>query len=217
MDVVDTMAAYYAQRAPDYERVYHRAPRQGNLRRFEAAIGRLFAGRDVLEVACGTGWWTPHGAAHAASWLATDLSPETLAVARTKPLPASVRLQVADAYALDALAPATFDAAFVGCWWSHVPLQRLDDWVAALHRRLRSGARVVVIDNRFVEGDSTPITWADAEGNTFQRRTLDDGSEHVVLKNFPRPDEALARLGPRLRAAQWTDGSHYWCLMYELA
>jgi hypothetical protein len=37
-------------------------------------------------VACGTGWWTPHGARDAAQWWATDLNPETMAVARAKAL-----------------------------------------------------------------------------------------------------------------------------------
>jgi demethylmenaquinone methyltransferase/2-methoxy-6-polyprenyl-1,4-benzoquinol methylase len=57
----------------------------------------------------------------------------------------------------------------------------------------------------------------DADGNTYQQRTLDDGSTHEVLKNFPRRDEALQRLGPRARDAEWIDHAHYWILSYTLA
>ena len=216
-DVVEGMREYYARRADHYERVYHKPERQSDLRAIEAWLPGAFAGRRVLELACGTGWWTLHGARDAAAWLATDLSPETLAVARTKPLPACVQLATVDAYALDLpLDAPPFDAAFAGCWWSHVPLSRLASWLEALHARLAPGARIVFLDNSFVQASSTPISRRDADGNSYQLRTLDDGSVHEVLKNFPTRDEALALLGPRARQARWIDHRHYWVLSYEL-
>lgn len=227
-DVVEDMAAYYAQRAAYYERVYFKPERQDDLRAMEAALPAEFAGRHVLEIACGTGWWTPHAARDAASWLATDLNPETMAIARAKPLPACVRFATVDAYALDA-AEATdafdaaasggatsFDAAFAGCWWSHVPLQRLPGWLALLHARLAPGARVVFLDNSYVQTSSTPISRTDAAGNTYQQRTLDDGSTHEVLKNFPTREQAAAMLGPRAHDLRWVDYTHYWLLSYAL-
>lgn len=211
------MLDYYRQRAPAYERVYAKPERQADLRAMEAALPALFAGRRVLEVAAGTGWWTPHGARDARRWLATDLNPETLAIARTKPLPACVELRVADAWTLAEVGDETFDAAFAGFWWSHVPLQRLAGWLDTLHARLEPGARVVMLDNRFVDGSSTPVSRRDAEGNTWQQRALDDGSTHEVLKNFPTADQAFSMLGPRARDPHWTDHTHYWVLRYELA
>ncbi len=215
-DVVQDMRAYYAQRAAYYERVYVKPERQADLRAMEAALPAAFAGRRVLEVACGTGWWTPHGARDARSWLATDINPETLAVARAKPLPACVQLALADADTLAELGAQTFDGAFAGCWWSHVPLQRLPAWLETLHARLHPGAVVVLLDNRFVQTSNLPITRRDAQGNTYQRRTLDDGSVHEVLKNFPTRDQACAALGARARDPQWTAYAHYWVLHYTL-
>ncbi len=225
--VVDRMQAYYAQRAATYERVYHRPERQGDLRAMEAWLPGVFAGRHVLEVACGTGWWTPHGARDAASWLATDLNPETMAVAQHKALPACVRLATVDAYSWEGLAqarstagappPPAFTAAFAGCWWSHVPLQRLPQWLASLHAHLAPGAHVVFLDNSYVQTSNLPITHSDAAGNTYQTRTLDDGSVHEVLKNFPTAESALALLGPRAQQAQWLNWPHYWALSYVWA
>lgn len=212
------IADYYARRAAEYERVYAKPERQADLRAIEAWLVPLFAGRRVLEVACGTGWWTAHGARLAARWLATDLNRETLAIARAKPaLPPAVEWREMDAYRFDALAGETFDAAFAGFWWSHVPRARLRGWLASLHARLESGALVVMLDNRFVPGSSTPISRRDAGGNTFQQRTLDDGSVHEVLKNFPTRDEALDAVGPCTRAAHWVEWSHYWALHYRAA
>jgi demethylmenaquinone methyltransferase/2-methoxy-6-polyprenyl-1,4-benzoquinol methylase len=224
---IEAMRRYYVQRAAYYERVYHKPERQGDLRAMEAWIAEPFAGRDVLEIACGTGWWTPHAAQRCRSWLATDINPETLAFARAKRLPAQVSFEVVDAYTLAGLGSRPgpgkealgrrFDAAFAGCWWSHVPLSVLPGWLERLHARLEPGARVVFLDNSFVQTSSTPLSRRDDQGNTYQQRTLDDGSSHEVLKNFPSFEEAVGHLGPRAVRPQWIAHTHYWILSYELS
>ncbi len=216
-DITESMRAYYAQRAATYERVYLKPERQTNLRAMEAWLPPVFAGRRVLEIAAGTGWWTLHGARHAKSWLATDLNPETMAVARSKALPACVQFAELDAYSFEQIQGQTFDGAFAGCWWSHVPLSRLPAWLESLHVRLEPGARVVMLDNSYVQTSSTPLSRRDAEGNTYQNRTLDDGVVHEVLKNFPTRDQAFAALGTRATNPEWIDFEHYWVLSYELA
>jgi hypothetical protein len=156
--------------------------------------------------------------ARAGFWLATDLNPETLAVARAKPLPPAVRFATVDAYTLDEPArgrPGGFDAAFAGCWWSHVPLARLPAWLDTCWPGLQPGARVVLLDNSFVQTSSTADHRRDADGNTYQQRTLDDGSVHEVLKNFPTADELRGLLGPPGQRLQWTAWTHYWaCVSY---
>jgi demethylmenaquinone methyltransferase/2-methoxy-6-polyprenyl-1,4-benzoquinol methylase len=216
-DVVDRMRSYYAQRAATYERVYHKPERQTDLRAMQAWLPAQFAGRHVLEIACGTGWWTAHGARNCAHWLATDINPETMAVARAKSLPACVRFAEIDAYTLTGLEGQRFDAAFAGFWWSHVPLARLPGWLDLLHSKLDPGARVVFLDNSFVRTSNTPIARRDDAGNTYQNRRLDDGSVHEVLKNFPTRDEAFALLGERDVEREWIAHEHYWILSYRLA
>ncbi len=228
-DATVSMAAYYAARAAEYEAVYAKPERQADLRRLEAWLPGVFAGRRVLEVAAGTGWWTVHGARHATLWLATDLNPETLAVARAKPhMPASVRFATADAYTLAELGDRRFDAAFVGFWWSHVPKARLAPWLDVLFAHLVPGAPVVFVDNRYVEGSSTPIAEIDANGDHWQHRRLADGSRHRVLKNHPGRDEVEAALGARVAACavfgeddEAGDGGppprHYWALKARAA
>ena len=216
-DITEDMRVYYAQRAAYYERVYFKPERQVDLRAMEAWLPTVFAGRQVLEIACGTGWWTLHGARDALHWLATDLNPETIALARAKPMPAAVRFATVDAYTMAELGNAQFDAAFTACWWSHVPLARLPGWLATLHARLLPGARVVMLDNAYVQTSSTPISRRDEAGNTYQNRPLDDGSVHEVLKNFPTREEAVAMLGPRAHDAKWIEYEHYWVLSYLLS
>jgi protein tyrosine phosphatase (PTP) superfamily phosphohydrolase (DUF442 family)/SAM-dependent methyltransferase len=209
------LGGYYARRAETYERIYHKPERQAELRLMEAAMPAFFEGRRVLELACGTGWWTPHGAARAQRWLATDLNPETMEGARAKPLPACVEFRSVNAYTLAELGDETFDAAFAGFWWSHVPLSRLPGWLATLHARLEPGARVVMLDNRYVAGSSIAISRQDDEGNTYQQRSLDDGTTREVLKNFPSAEQARTMLRTYAHDLQWTEHPHYWVLSYR--
>lgn len=211
-------ARYYAERASYYERVYHKPERQADLRQMEAYLSHAFLDRRVLEVACGTGWWTPYGAMQAQSWLATDLNQETMDIAQQKQLPeGKVRFQMVDAYTFEQLGGTTFDGAFAGCWWSHIPLQRLRGWLENLHQRLEPGAKVVMLDNRYVQGSSTPISRKDQDGNTYQVRTLDDGSSYEVVKNFPTADEARHYLGEKATDVRWIPFEHYWVVEYTLA
>jgi len=210
------MEAYYARRAREYEKIYDKPERQADLARLREDIPALFRGERVLEIACGTGYWTPLIAEAATSVLAVDFSDETLQVARAKPYPkGNVVFQQGDAYALPAW-PERFSASYAGFWWSHVPLERLDAFLAGLHARLAPGARVAFMDNLYVDGSSTPLARRDAAGNTYQERRLADGSRHEVLKNFPAPGELEARLARAGTDVKVTRYEYYWLATYRI-
>jgi len=210
-----SLKRYYAARAREYERIYSRPERQQDLERLRALLPPLFAGRRVLEVACGTGYWTGIVAREASEVVGIDANPETLQVAAEKSLPPGrVVFRAADAYALPEEL-GSFDAAFAGFWWSHVPVRERARFLAALDRRLAPGARVVLLDNVYVEGSSTPIAERDAEGNTYQRRRLDDGAEHLVMKNFPAEAELRADVAGCGRELRYVQLEYYWLCSYE--
>ncbi|MBK8557465.1 MAG: class I SAM-dependent methyltransferase [Lewinellaceae bacterium] len=150
-------------------------------------LQQYFVGMDVLEIACGTGFWTQSIAQTAKSILATDINEAVIDIARAKHYEAPVRFQVADVFHLDAL-PENFDAVFGGFIWSHIPLQQLDDFIAALSAKIRPAGMLVFADNQYVEGSNTPVHSRDVQGNYYQKRTLLDGSQHLVVKNFPGDD-----------------------------
>ena len=207
------MEAYYAKRAAEYEKIFEKPERQADLARMRLDIPALFAGERVLEIACGTGYWTPLIAAQAESVLATDYNEETMAIARSKPYPKrNVRFEQADAYALPSW-PQKFSACYAGFWWSHVPIRRLDRFLTGLQARLEPAARVAFMDNRYVEGSSTPISRTDADGNTYQSRKLADGTKHEVLKNFPSAPQLRARLGSKVDITEY---EYYWVASYRI-
>ncbi|NNE43353.1 MAG: class I SAM-dependent methyltransferase [Gemmatimonadetes bacterium] len=205
-----TMLEYYGRRAREYDRIYTRPERQADLALLVDAVQEAVAGRAVVEIVCGTGWWTQKMAGHAASIVATDGSPEVLDVARARGLP--VEFREADAFRPDGIEGA-FDTLVAGFWMSHVPRADVSGFLADWHARL-GAARVVLFDNRYVEGRSSPVSRTDAAGDTYQRRRLDDGSEYEVRKNFPTADEIRS----------WVPGvnvivqelEHYWLAVYDV-
>ncbi len=214
MGIEASMVGYYARRAEEYERIYGKPERQEDLGRLRGLVERVFGGEDVLEVACGTGYWTEVAARRAASVAATDINAEVLAIARAKPIVAGkVAFLEADAYALPSLG-RRFTAGLAAFWWSHVPRARLRGFLEGWHGVLGRGARVVCIDNVYVEGSSTAISRTDERGDTYQMRKLGDGSRHEVLKNFPTEGElrgAVAGLAGEVKV-EWLQ--YYWVLSY---
>jgi hypothetical protein len=144
--------AYYAARAAEYDDVYGKPERQDDIRSLRTLLRELLSGHSVLEVACGTGFWT-----------------EEIAVTA-----------------------------------SHI-----------LHGKLRPGALLVFTDNRNVAGSSLPVTREDADGNTYQKRRLRDGTEHEVLKNFPHEAEIRSVLRGRGNLVDFRTLTYYWCVSYR--
>lgn len=212
----ENLIDYYARRAAEYEQVYQKPERQQDLAQLRSYLGSAFPGMRVLEIACGTGYWTACIAEAAREIVATDVNEEVLDIARRKAYgSARVHFTQADLYALEA-APRPFEAAFGGFIWSHIPLDRLPEMLASLHASLVSGARVILIDNRYVAGNSTPIAHTDAAGNTYQDRRLADGSLHRVLKNFPTDDALFAQLQPLARDIEIRHSTYYWRVSYRV-
>ena len=72
------LEGYYAKRAREYEQVYEKPERQAELAFLRGRIPLLFAARTVLEVACGTGYWTQHIAKTAKHVHACDINEPVL-------------------------------------------------------------------------------------------------------------------------------------------
>ena len=214
MGIKTSMVSYYAERAKEYERIYAKPERQADLMELRGFIERTFAGADVLEVACGTGYWTEVLARSASSVFATDINEEVLAIARAKPInPQKVQFHRQDAYA----PPATsrwFTAGLAAFWWSHIPRAKVRDFLRSFHDLFSPGAKVVFIDNVYVAGSSTPISRRDESGDTYQVRKLDDGSTHEVLKNFPTETELRAAVHGLAQNVEVQLLKYYWVLSY---
>lgn len=210
------LETYYARRAREYEQVYEKPERQAELAWLRKRIPRLFADRTVLEVACGTGYWTQHIAKAAKHVHACDINEPVLEIAAEKGIPSSkATFFKADAVALDH-APPGCDAAFAGFWWSHVKKSELALFVKNLSLKLDPGSVVAILDNTFTQWSSTPLSRTDAEGNTYQMRTLSNGDQFEIMKNFPTKEELTELVRPVASEAHMEDLTYYWLLVFTL-
>ncbi len=215
MGETTTVNGYYAARAAEFDDIYRKPERQPDLRKIEEWLPALLADQKVLEVACGTGYWTQFIAPTADHVVAVDTSVDVINIATARVPIGKVTFHVADAYQL----PAELElctAAFAGFWFSHIPKRRREDFLRGLNARLVPGARVILLDNRYVPGSSSETAYIDSDGDAFQIRKLKDGSTHRVLKNFPSESELrtlLRRLG---LTGTYTEWAHYWAIEYAV-
>ena len=155
------MQLYYAQRASEYDRIYARSERQADLGQLKTYLSVCFKGLDVLEIACGTGYWTQYAAESAHSILATDINADMLQIAASRDYPkCPVTFRLGDAFNLRDV-PSGHDAGLAGFFWSHVPMTRRNELINTFHSRLKEYSPVIWLDNRYQEGSSTPTSRQD--------------------------------------------------------
>lgn len=205
------MIEYYQKRAAEYELVYQKPERQAELRRLEAWARSTFRNERVLEIACGTGYWTQFIAQSAHSVMGVDVNAEVIQLAQKKEYARqNVEFRVAD---LNGFQPGVrFDALFGGFIWSHIGLRELSNFVKQCQAWVKTGGRMVFLDNQFVEGSSTPIARWDEEGNSFQLRSLENREQFEVMKNFPSEAGEGQMLEGMGFQSKWTDMEYYWLI-----
>jgi demethylmenaquinone methyltransferase/2-methoxy-6-polyprenyl-1,4-benzoquinol methylase len=145
----------------------------------------------IVELAAGTGWWSPLLVGKGELWL-SDTSPAALERARERLVAHNLRahLHVRDAWAEPEGDPA--GALFAGFWLSHVERDRTREFLELARRWLAPGGRLALIDS-LPDAQSGAVDHAPATGDRSVRR-LADGREFRIVKVFRTPDEVAAAL-----------------------
>ena len=207
---------YYSRRAAEYEKIYEKPERQEELKSLKRLVKEFLQDKSVLEIACGTGYWTETISSAANSIVAIDSSNEVLDIAQSKSYKKhNVKFINDDALSLSKI-KRTFDSAFCGFWFSHIQKKNIESFIANLHRKLNPGSFVIMIDNNYVESSSTPIGKKDEEGNTYQLRKLEDGSEYKVLKNFFLEDDLKKLFKNCSSNFEIINLKYYWMIKYAI-
>ena len=186
----EIMETYYRERATVYDEFYKVDRRKDGLIALGSWVVEQVRGRTVLEVAAGTGYWTELAATTARAVTATDCNVETLAVAAQRHLGNHVTLAVADAYQLPQFL-GTFDAGMAMLWFSHVRKERRSEFLSHFTSRLTPGATILMLDQFYVEGVSSPISRRDEHDNLYTVRTLPSGATFEIIKNYPTEEELI--------------------------
>ena len=214
--ITERSAEYYAKSASSHDRVYDKPERQDDLAEMRELVAETLRGHVVLELACGTGYWTRLIAETADSVVATDINPEMIELAKLRALPSEkVQLRVADAFDLPADL-GSFTAIFIGFWWSHVRRDEQERFLAQLSKKIGKDVMLVLLDDCYVEGSSDTVARTDLEGNTYQIRTAPDGERYEIPKSYPSDSSLRKKIGSSVREIKITRLEHYWLLTCRL-
>ncbi|UCH66718.1 MAG: class I SAM-dependent methyltransferase [Ignavibacterium sp.] len=205
---------YYSQRAEEYEKIYEKPERQQDIPKVIDYLQKHFNNKAIIEIACGTGYWTQHISKTAKNIIATDINETVIDIAKSKMYEReNVKIQLADVFNLpDEI--GTYEAGFGGFIWSHIPKQNLILFLQNFLSVIKSGGLVIFVDNNYVEGSSTPIYKTAVDGNTYQKRILMDGSEYSIIKNFPTDEELLSLIKPVCTEVEITRFEYYWAVKF---
>jgi SAM-dependent methyltransferase len=216
--VRDETVTYYSLRASEYETIYRRddPTRQAEQRDLEAAMNASLKDRAVLEVACGTGYWTERLAKYAQRIIAVDASAQTLEIAQSKTYPRqNVTFCVEDAFKLGFT--EAFDGGLANFWLSHVPKAQLEGFLEGFHACLEPGARVFMADNVFYPQATSGVPFRKPGfEDAFALRTLEDGSQFEIIKNYYGADDLERLFGPHATNLEIHVGACFWWVSYTL-
>jgi ubiquinone/menaquinone biosynthesis C-methylase UbiE len=213
---MDNLSEYYSKRAKEYEKIYHRDDpvRQNEQKRIEEAIKEVFRHREVLEIACGTGHWTVFLSQVAKSITAIDNSDEVLAIARSKYYKNPVNFHKSDAYRLPH-GDNSFGGGLANFWFSHVPKEKIQVFLDEFHRVLKNYALVFMADNVYNEGLGGKLVQKEGGLNTYKIRTLEDGNEYEILKNY-YTESQLREIFGKYDIQNLFYGKCFWFVRYKL-
>lgn len=208
----NNLIKYYQKRAKEYDLVYQKPERQVDLKILKKYLQRAFKYKYIKEIACGTGYWTRIIAETAKFIYATDINAEVLAIAKenSPEYPNYLFVQL-DLWSF-IHKEETLDGIFGGFIWSHILKADLPRFLNLMKRFILKEGSLIFIDNKYVEGSSTPIARTDENGNTFQIRKLQNGAEYEVLKNFPAEEEIAKLITDLSLKMEWIELDYYWIL-----
>jgi 2-polyprenyl-3-methyl-5-hydroxy-6-metoxy-1,4-benzoquinol methylase len=191
--VLQEMVAYYRARAAEYDQWWDRQGRYDHgavanalwMRERDEVYGafdRMRLKGHILELAPGTGTWTRRIIPTADEVTVVDASPEMLAINREKVPSPKVHYVLANLF--EWRPDRQYDAVVFGFWISHVPAERLDDFLRNVAASLHPGAQIFFIDGLREPSGTAADHVLPEETNQVMTRKLNDGREVRIVKTF---------------------------------
>jgi phosphonoacetate hydrolase len=200
--LIEQQLGYYRARALEYDQWFlrqgrydrgakHRAEWFNEIATIERTLAPIAEGKEVLELACGTGLWTERLSKSCVRILAVDAAPEMLSINQQRLQSHKVEYRVADIFSWTPTPVA--DVVFFSFWLSHVPPTRFEEFWHTVLRALKPGGVAFFIDSLF-EPTSTARDHSPIDNSGVARRKLNDGREFKIVKMFYDPSGLQHRL-----------------------
>jgi ubiquinone/menaquinone biosynthesis C-methylase UbiE len=190
-DLRDSMRRYYDARASEYEDAYVLGTGTASIRDPEvfrrevsvlAGLVERFARGRLVDLACGTGYWLPHYAAHCSRITLIDQAPRMLDECRGKiaRLDAGDRIELVQDDVLEYPFPSdAYDSALVGFLISHLTDEQERVLFESLRAMLDTDGRFLILDSAW----SLERARFNAKSERQERR-LNDGSRFEIYKRY---------------------------------
>lgn len=193
---------YYEARAAEYDRQLERAgcyadlaaaedPQGRDIDEAQSALDQRAIVGDVLELACGTGWWTRRLARWATSVTAIDASQAMLNINRRRVTSPNVTYIAADLFTW--VPDRTYDVIFFAFWLSHVPASRFEHFWRMVDAALAPSGWVFFVDEHAASATREQEDWAGGRDGVT-RRSLADGRSYRIAKTYLEPGDLRRRL-----------------------
>ena len=111
---------------------------------------------------------------------------------------------------------AGYTAVVAEFCWSRLKREEQDAFLGKLRKAAAKDALLVLLDDVYVEGTSNPVARTDAQGNTYEVVTTEDGSRIERPKSYPTDSalrKRLANAAKEIRIARW---EYFWVLTSRL-
>lgn len=216
------MRAYYGARAPEYDDWYLRRGRYSHGVIADAAwnadldaatqwLDALPISGEIVELAAGTGWWSPLLASKGQLSI-YDALEQPLDRARDRLVAhgLAAHIHVRDAWAEP---DRQVDALFCGFWISHVSRRRLDEFMALCRRWLKPGGTFAFIDSR--RDPESGAAGNEARDDDTSVRRLADGREFKIPKVYYAPQQLADALTTAGFASARVTTTHRFFLLGE--
>jgi len=214
--ITNQLTQYYAVNADHYDQVYANEERFDDLDDLQEMVAELFTGHKVLELGCGTAYWTDLIAETAESVYATDILQEMIDLAETRGLDEDiVTFGVMDAFDLPEGLQGQYTAVFIGNLWRHVRREQQEKYLKTLRAKLGKDILLVVLDESQIDGEVV-IARTDADGNTYQIVTADDGERYEIMTNYLTDSTLRKRFADHARQIKIERMEHYFLLSCRL-
>jgi 2-polyprenyl-3-methyl-5-hydroxy-6-metoxy-1,4-benzoquinol methylase len=191
---------YYQLRANEYDEWWYR---QGRYDRGAVANGKWFKEADqvktaldrfelqghILELAPGTGIWTQKLIDKAITVTAVDASGEMITINQVKVNSDKVSYVLANLFEWEPT--QTYDAVFFSFWISHVPREKLADFLSLVSHSLRPAGKVFFLDGLREESSTAVDHQLPYEKSQVMTRILNDRQSFDIVKVFYQAGELV--------------------------
>lgn len=175
---------YYNDCAFQYDDFYVNKERHNDYRKIKQKITKEIKDKSILELACGTGYWTSFFLKFSTTVTSIDKSINMLNIAKNKINNNNVLFINDDVYSLNNIENNKYEVIISVFLYSHITLQNRDVFFKTMHSKIKNNGTIILIDNLHIKGSSFPINKTDKYGNRFQKRKLLNNSYYMVLKNL---------------------------------